>query len=234
MKENRINKMRKNFIVDENKTSRNKEKLSLGIERYVAISEALNIWKRAFIGMSIMTISFACLSTFLFINKSETKSYLIKVNNNGELIGTEKLSNQITNIGNKEIEYFMKKFIKDSRTITLDRKVFDKTIREASYFLNKETQSKLSSILSNENVYSFFEIGKTREVEILSFVKIPESENTYQIRWREKEYEKNGDLSKRKNLNAIVKTKRFSPNSEQIIFNPFGIVIVDFNMQVEN
>ncbi|SQA14541.1 Uncharacterised protein [Streptobacillus moniliformis] len=71
--------MRKNFIVDENKTSRNKEKLSLGIERYVAISEALNIWKRAFIGMSIMTISFACLSTFLFINKSETKSYLIKV-----------------------------------------------------------------------------------------------------------------------------------------------------------
>ncbi|SQA14540.1 Uncharacterised protein [Streptobacillus moniliformis] len=49
----------------------------------------------------------------------------------------------------------MKKFIKDSRTITLDRKVFDKTIREASYFLNKETQSKLSSILSNENVYSF-------------------------------------------------------------------------------
>ncbi|CAM3107810.1 type IV secretion system protein [Streptobacillus felis] len=234
MKESRLSKMGKKFIVEENKSSRNREKLGLGIERYIALAESLNTWKRAFIGMTFLALLLGGVSTFLFINKAETKSYLIKVNDSGELVGTEKLSDQITKVGNREIEYFMKKFIKDTRTITLDKKVFDKTMKEANYFLNKETQSKLISILSTEKVYSFFELGKTRDVEIISFIKIPEAENTYQIRWREKEFESNGDLSKRKNLNAIVKIKNFNPNSEQIILNPFGIVIVDFNMQVEN
>ncbi|ACZ01645.1 type IV secretion system protein [Streptobacillus moniliformis] len=234
MKENKISKMRKNFIVDESKTSRNREKIGIGIERYINISESLNTWKKAFIGMSILSLMLGGVSTFLFISKTETKSYLIKVNENNELVGAEKLTNQISNIGNREIEYFMKKFIKDTRTITLDKKVFDKTIKEANYFLNKETQSKLGSILGSENINSFFENKKTREVEILSFVAIPEVEKTYQIRWREKYYGTSGELEKRKNLNAIVKIRNFSPNSEQIMLNPFGIIVVDFNMQVEN
>ncbi len=55
MKENKISKMRKNFIVDESKTSRNREKIGIGIERYINISESLNTWKKAFIGMSILS-----------------------------------------------------------------------------------------------------------------------------------------------------------------------------------
>lgn len=66
------------------------------------------------------------LSLVLFLNKSKTQSYLIKVNNNGELIGTEKLKDQITTIGKKEVGYFIKKFIKDTRIVTLDKKVFQK------------------------------------------------------------------------------------------------------------
>ncbi|WP_064613478.1 type IV secretion system protein [Streptobacillus moniliformis] len=234
MKENKINKMRKNFIVSEKYTSRNREKIGIGIERYINISDSLNTWKKAFIGMSILSLMLGVVSTFLFIHKTETKSYLIKVNESGELVGAEKLTNQISKIGNREIEYFMKKFIKDTRSITLDKKVFEKTIREANYFLNKETQAKLSSILGNENINSFFESKRTRDVEILSFVAIPDLDRTYQLRWREREYNADGVLEKRKNLNAIVKIRNFSPNAEQIISNPFGIIIVDFNMQTEN
>lgn len=234
MKENKINKMKKKFIVEENKTSRNKEKLGIGIERYINISQSLNIWKNAFLGMVVLSLMLGGAATFLFLNKAETKTYLIKVNENGELVGTEKLSTQIKNIGSKEIEYFLKKFIKDTRTVTLDKKIFEKTIKEANYFLNNESQAKLGTVLGNENINYFFEIQKTREVEILSFIEIPEAKNTYQIRWREKEYDKNGNLEKRKNLNSIIKVKNFSPTPEQILYNPFGIVIVDFNMQVEN
>lgn len=234
MKESNLNNLKKEFSVFENNTSRNFDKLDLGIERYLRLSEQITMWKRYFIFSLIMIFSLLILSVFLFINRSQVNSYLIKVNENGELVGSEKLQTEITTIGSKEIEYFMKKWIKDTRVITLDRKVFDSTVREANYFLTPEAQAKLKNILSLENVNLFFEQGRTRDVEILTFTKIPESENTYQIRWKENEYSNTGQILNRKKYSAIVKIKNFKPTLEQMQSNPFGIIIVDYNMQVEN
>lgn len=234
MKESKLNKLKKKFVHSEDKSSRNNDKISLGIERYLLLSEQIILWKKLFFMAVVSTFILLILSSYLFFNKSKVYSYLIKVNTQGELVGSEQLRTEITSVGNEEIEYFMKKWIKDTRSITLDRKVFDKTIKEANYFLNPESQSKLKNILSTENINAFFEDGRTRDVEILTFSKIPETEKTYQVRWKEKEFSNTGQLLNRKTLTAIIKINNFVPNLEQMQSNPFGIIIVDYNMNVEN
>ena len=215
-------------------TSRGEDKLTLGIERYMLLGETLSLWKKAFYSILIICFLLTGTSIYLFVNRSEVKSYLIKVNNDGELIGSEKLNTQVKNVGKIEIEYFAKKFIKDIRTITLDKKVFDKALSESTYFLTTEVKNKIQNQFALEKVNEFIAAGKTRDVEIVSFTSIPETEDTYQVRWKEKEYDSNGALVARKNMNSIMKFKNFTPNESQMQFNPFGILITDMNINQES
>ena len=234
MNENRIKKNKSFFSKNPNKTSRGEDKLTLGVERYMLLGETLSLWKKAFYSILIICFLLTGTSIYLFVNRSEVKSYLIKVNNDGELIGSEKLNTQVKNVGKIEIEYFAKKFIKDIRTITLDKKVFDKALSESTYFLTTEVKNKIQNQFALEKVNEFIAAGKTRDVEIVSFTSIPEAEDTYQVRWKEKEYDSNGALVARKNMNSIMKFKNFTPNESQMQFNPFGILITDMNINQES
>lgn len=234
MKENKINRT-KNYFNRTIKTSvRNKDKLELGIERYVGLGESINLWKKAFYSLLIFSFVLLGTTTYLFISKSKVNSYLIKVNDSGELLGTEKLTDRISKVSTVEIEYFSKKFIKNIRTITKEKKIFDNSLKEASYFLVPETNTKVKSFLSNERVNNFIGNKYTRDIEILSFNQVTDIKDTYQIRWKEREYNEAGKLIKIKNMNAILTTKLFRPTVEQMVYNPFGILIVDLNIIEEN
>lgn len=234
MENNKIEKNKSSFGTNENTSSRNRKVLEIGIERYVSLGNLIYNWKIAFFSMLSVSILLFISSIYLFTSRS-VYPYIITVDKHtGEVISSEVLKSSNVEISKKEIEYFMKKFIFDTRTITTDKNFFNKSLKNSNTFLTSDTQKKIITILSNENVNSFFIDGITRDVEILSFNSVSETKNTYQIRWREKEFDKSGQLIKRRNMNAILKLDFFVPKPEQIQFNPFGIAISDYNQSQEN
>ncbi|RRD40524.1 type IV secretion system protein [Leptotrichia sp. OH3620_COT-345] len=207
----------------------------MGIERYVDMGQIIQILSATCLILLVSTVISVGYSVYLSGKKEKGFGYILRVKENtGEPVSTEIYKNDTLNIGKNEIEFFLKKFIADTRTITLDRKIFESTIKNTNLFLTSETQKKVQSILSNEGVINFFDLKKTREVEILSISAIPETKNTYQVRWREKEYNENGTLTQRRNLNSILKINFFTPNKEQVSVNPIGMIITDFNLTQEN
>lgn len=229
----KIKKLKQKNEKINDKTSRNQSILSLGIERYVRLSDVINVYKKAFYIFLFTTILFMATSIYL-LNKTTVYPYLIKVNDKGEIHSIESLKHNKIEIGNREIEYFLKKFIVNTRQITLDKKFYENNIKNMSYFLTTEAKRKLENFLSEDNLYEFFEQKITRDIEILSFIKLTSNENQYQIRWREKTYDSNGNLIIRKNLNSIMSIELIKPSVEQIEINPFGILITDFNVTKEN
>lgn len=234
MNEKKLKNLNKKFEVNFDSTSRNRKSADVAIERYLTLADTIKKWKFAFWTTLILLFGMIATSVYL-MNRSTVYPYIVKVDNStGEVVSSEILKNEKVKIGNNELEYFLKKVITDMRTITKDKNVFQKTIKDNNLFFTKATSEKYQGILTTENVIKYFEEGKTRDVEILSFTEIPEAKNTYQIRWREREYSRDGSLVGKKNMNSIIKIDNFIPTKDQISKNPFGIVITDFNMNQEN
>lgn len=235
MNKKKIKKINKKNEKKNLKTSRNMDRIQLGIERYVTFGKLINGLTIACIIALISTAFSVGYSTYLAVKKEKGFGYILRVNEKtGEPISTETFANTNINLTDNEIEYFLRKFIVDSRTVTTEKKVFDKNLKDINFFLIAQSQQKLQSILSEENILSFFETNRTRDVEILSFSKVPQANNTYQIRWREREFDKDGRLVKRSVFNSLINVDYFQPNKDQIAINPIGLLIKDFNTTLEN
>lgn len=229
----KINKLKNNFRKSENKTSRNYGTIDVAVERYYILGNVIEKWKRAFYIMCFIVLSLFATSIYLF-NSRTVYPYIVRTNSEtGQIINTEVLKNSKLELTESEKEYFLKKFVTDVRTVTLDKKYFENSIKKSSNFLTDVTQQKILSTLSQEKINEFFEQKKTRDVEILSFNSLSEKDN-FQIRWREREYDSQGNLVKRKNMNAILKISYFVPNANQILENPLGMIITDITIAQEN
>ena len=77
-----------------------------------------------------------------------------------------------------------------------------------------------------------FQNGKTVEIAFNTGDKI--SDNTYQIRWKQSTYTKNGELESQINYSAII-TIGFNEitDPKMLYINPLGLMIVDFSQKEE-
>ncbi len=234
MSEDKLKDLKSKFSKKENTTSRGNNILKLAIERYVSLGETIQIWKITTYIFILFTLIFMAISTYLYSQKT-IYPYIIKVNQaTGEVMDTKVLKSEKSNIGENEISYFIKKFINETRTIMLDKKYFDKKLQNINYFMTPESANKLGQILSQEKTNEIFNNKFTRTTEIISVTKLPENNNSYQIRWRERTFNEAGTLIKRRNYISVLKVDFFKPNIKQIEYNPLGIVIKDFNIIQEN
>ena len=129
----------------------------------------------------------------------------------------------------------MGRFILDTRSISLDPKLYENNLKEASYFLTPATQEKLKSIIETDNNYFKIQNKVTVNVIVKTINKIPNQTNSYQIRWEENQYRSNGELEFTNYYVGIFSIDRVSVKNEEMIrVNPFGIVIKDFNISREN
>lgn len=231
---NKLKSKKKFFDKKEDKTSRNDDRLYLGIERYVRFTEIINIWKRATYLFVFISIIFVGLSVY-GLKKAKIIPYVVRMDTStGALVETKVLKSEGINLNEKEIEYFVRKFYSNIRTVTLDRKIFNKTMQETSTFLTPSSQKKLNQMLEESKINELFEQKNTKNIEILSYNKIPSVDNGYQVRWIEYTYNKNGEIENKYIYNAITKIDFFTPTKNEIYTNPLGIVIVDFTISKES
>ncbi|MGL5621192.1 type IV secretion system protein, partial [Cetobacterium sp.] len=74
----------------------------------------------------------------------------------------------------------------------------------------------------------------SRDVFINSFTKISGTKNSYQVRWEEKIYDKNGKVVSKENLIGIFTLDKKQPKTlEEIDNNPLGIMVTDFSISKE-
>ena len=100
--------------------------------------------------------------------------------------------------------------------------------------MTKEASTKLATFVQKDN--PALKMGhQTVTPQINSIQLYPGSSNIYQVRWSEKEYSMNGDLTNRATQYAGLFQIVINPptSEENILINPLGIFIKDLTITAE-
>lgn len=163
-------------------------------------------------------------------SKSQIVPYVVEVGADGspQAIGPAKqeyLPNE------KEIKYFLSQFVQKTRTIPLDPVVAKKSWITAYAFLRQSAQQKMNALVKQEN--PFAKLGN-QTVEADVNVIVPMSKNTYQVRWKETVYSKEGTEQENYRMTGLFTIDFSTPTDDKSIFlNPLGLYITNFSWSKE-
>lgn len=203
-------------------------------DRYFRLNKSKRNWQIAF--LTLCLLNFICLGIiFKMTNQITVVPYVVEVDKEmGIVRNIGDLRNVKYQVGDKNIISTLNSFVQKTRGIPLDMVRYGKDIQEQFSFLNDVSQQKLLSLISKDNVETKVKRQESRDINIISILKI--RENTFQVRWEENNYTKEGTLYNSTKMSGIFTVGYLNPNtlSEQLILtNPLGIVIKDFNISKE-
>ena len=232
MDEKKIRQNKKFFL-----TKSKKEKIENynPFDRYMDLSNEITRERKRF-NFSFIVNMILIFTLIYFSLRSDYLPYVIEVDNQTKkLLNSTVLQKNNDELSEETVNYFLGRFILNTRSISLDPKLYENNLKEASYFLNPATQEKLKSIIENENNYFKIQDKITVNVAVKTINKIPNQTNSYQVRWEENQYRNNGELESTNYYVGIFSIDRVSVKNEEMIrVNPYGIVIKDFNISREN
>mgnify|MGYP000894411420 FL=1 len=131
-----------------------------------------------------------------------------------------------------EINYFLSRFIEQTRSVPTDKFILQENIKRATRILSPESAKKFKDLYLSE-----FEkkIGSgTNRVEVLSITPVANVSNTYQARWKESFIGIGVSQVEEKTYTGIFSIEQKPINDEKILKdNPLGIFIIDFSMSEE-
>ena len=232
MDEKKIRQKKKFFL---NKSKKEKTKNNNPFDRYMDLSNEITRERKRF-HFSFIVNMILIFALIYFSLRSDYLPYVIEVDNQTKkLLNSTVLQKNNNELPEETANYFLGRFILDTRSISLDHKLYENTLKEASYFLTPAAQEKLKSIIETDNNYFKIQNKVTVNVIVKTINKIPNQTNSYQIRWEENQYRSNGELEFTNYYVGIFSIDRVSVKNEEMIrVNPFGIVIKDFNISREN
>lgn len=222
--------------MDKNSLNRYEEAKKEHFDMYMNQSKTIHTWKIMTLIMSLFfAVSFS-LCVYL-TTRTSLVPYIVKVDGNGvpKVLGElDKIEYTPTEA---EYNYFVREFISRARAIPRDQVLYNINYRKNSFYLKEESLSKYNAMIQDMNVTEKLKLNYAVEVNIISCQKIANTENTFQIRWEEKEYDNTGLLkmegSKRLSCILVVRKEKIE-KLEEIENNPLGLKIVDFNLTKEN
>lgn len=181
----------------------------------------------------IMALSLCGLSFLLVIgliyqsSKSTVTPYVVQVTREGVVQAVGPARNTNYTPGQPVIEYFLSQFIGKVRSIPMDPVVAKNQWLEAYSFLRQSAANTLNEIAQKEQPLS--KIGlETVSVQVRSVV--PLSKDTYQVRWDETAYSKEGVSTGTKVMTGAFTLEIVPPNDEkQLKVNPLGLFIKQFS-----
>ena len=232
MDEKKIRQKKKFFL---NKSKKEKIENYNPFDRYMDLSNEITRERKRF-NFSFITNLVLIFTLIYFSLRSDYLPYVIEVDSQTKkFLDSTVLKKNNDNLPEETVNYFLGKFILDTRSISLDSKLYENNLKEASYFLTPATQEKLKSIIETENNYFKIQSQITVNVIVKTINKIPNQTNSYQIRWEENQYRNNGELEFTNYYVGIFTIDRVSVKNEEMTrINPFGIIIKDFNISKEN
>jgi len=189
-------------------------------------------WQRvAYLLVAITLIS--VLGLIFIATRATFIPYIISVDENtGFATSLGSLKEVKHELTPAEINYFLSRFIEQTRSVPADKYILQENVKRATRILSPESAKKFKDLYLSE-----FEqkIGSgTNRVEVLSVTPVSNVTDTYQARWKESFIGVGINQVEEKMYTGIFSIERKPINDEKILKdNPLGIFIVDFSMSEE-
>ena len=188
------------------------------------------------LGISIVVALVLCLALAYFAIRTNIKVFLVQVDKTtGAPMEVNVLTKSNVKVGEKETKYFISKFILDVRTLPKDTAYYDNKLKENAFFLTQNSQKKLDAMIQETGTIQMLADKITTNVNIVSANKLTNTSNTYQVRWKEKQFSEIGmEIQDASYLGVFTVEYVNEKNEELVAKNPLGIIIKDFTISREN
>jgi type IV secretion system protein VirB5 len=190
-----------------------------------ARTQATN-WRLIAILSATISIFLLIILISLLATKTE-KIFIAEVTQSGRVVNISPL--RVTyNPTVAQKEYFIGQFIDMMRSLPLDPVIAKKNWLTAYSFLSRQAATKFNTYLSKSNPIDL--LGKKTVLTKIRDVN-PLSESTIQIDWEETATDLNGQPETKNNYSGVFTIAIKQPSTQdEILRNPLGIHIVDFNI----
>lgn len=159
--------------------------------------------------------------------KSTVTPYVVEVNSDG-LVQAVGPAARITYVPTRPvIHYFLSQFVNSVRSLPLDPIVVKNQWFSAYNYLRQGAANTLNEIARKEEPLK--RVGQeTVAVRVKSVV--PLSQETYQVRWEETVFSRDGVPAGAKNMTALFTIEIVPPSDEKMLkVNPLGLYIKQFS-----
>lgn len=134
----------------------------------------------------------------------------------------------------QEMKYFLSQFISSVRSVPLDPVLIKQQWLRAYKFLRPEASNMLNDLTNKDENSPLKRIGEeTVIVKPISVTQVSET-NSFQARWEEMIYDKQGSLKERYVMTGIFTVDLDPPRTEEnLLVNPLGLFIKNFQWNKE-
>ncbi len=134
----------------------------------------------------------------------------------------------------QEIKYFLSQFITSVRSVPTDPVLIKHQWMRAYKFLRPEASNMLNDLTNKDENSPLKRIGEqTVIIKPISVTQVSET-NSFQARWEEIIYEKQGSLKERYVMTGIFTIDLDPPRTEEnLLVNPLGLFIKNFQWNRE-
>lgn len=191
-------------------------------------------WRAAFFSLAVIATALLVLNTYQLL-ENKVVPYIIEVNTDtGESRSLGRVAERGYQPKEEVIKYFLGKFVTDIRSVPSDPVVIKRNWLNAYFFLKREAANLLNGLTNDDGESPLKRIGQeTVTVKPISIVKVDASDS-YQVRWKEARYTKNGAPIEEYTMTGIFTLKLEKPKDEEALsINPLGIFISNFQWNRE-
>ena len=190
-------------------------------------------WRRA-VYFLIFTNLFQTAGIAIVTNRSTIAPYVIEVDSTTGMaknVGLVQAQGYVPK--QAEIKYFLTEFIRNTRGVPLDPIVFRENWTRAYAYMTKGAAGKMNTLMQGKESPAL-KLGHIT-VQPTVVVIVSMSDNSYQVRWTEEEFDVNTGQKKIVPMSGVFTIYLTQPkNEKELTVNPLGIYIADFSWEKEN
>lgn len=161
--------------------------------------------------------------------KSTVMPYVVHVDGSGAAVAVAPAQQMNYTPQEKDILFHIKYLIENLRKITLDPVDTRNNIYNAYAYLRPEAAQKMNTIFDKESNSRNGQI--TVQVTVTNVTKLPETKNSYLVRWTEDVFGLDGKLKSSEKMYATLFIELAPPTDvNQLLKNPLGIYVRDFTL----
>lgn len=159
--------------------------------------------------------------------KSLMVPYVVQTDSNGYAVAVGLATQTNYDPKEKEIQRYLEDFIMNSRTLPLDPVVAKQMRLKAAALTTQATRSKLNQDLRKESMTERLGLEMS-QIQIIS--NVLQANNTYQVRWTEEVYNREGTLKEKYNMvGSFTYEIGKSKNENDWRLNPLSIYITNYS-----
>lgn len=183
---------------------------------------------------ALFTIALCLLLTGGIIyqsQKSMVTPFVVMLGVDGAPIAVEKALQTNYAPQEREIKYFLKEWVRKFRSVPLDPVMAKENWVSAYSQLRGAGLNKMRDVMKQENLTG--KLGK-ETVQIDVQVVVPVSSSTYQVRWIETSFSKEGKVIENRKMTGLFSIEIVPPKDEkEVLSNPLGLLIKDVSWSRE-